>query len=70
MTKNPHFGMRLAYIGIATGIVALLFIPAFIAGTQLAGLFNIGGFVLLAVWSIMVGIKLRRTPSITLSQVP
>lgn len=60
MTKSPSFGRRTAYIGYATGIVALLFIPAFIAGSQLSGLFNITGFALLVIWSILAGVKLRR----------
>ena len=60
MRKSAPFGKRSGYLGIATGIVALLFIPAFIAGTQLSGLFNIAGFVLLVAWSLLVGTKLRK----------
>ncbi len=60
MRKNSLFGKRSAYLGFATGIVALLFVPAFIAGTQLSGLFNIVGFVLLVAWSVLVGTKLRK----------
>ncbi len=62
MAKAPAFGKRVAYIGVAAGIVSLLFIPAFLSGVQqLAGLFNIGGFVLLVAWSLLAGLKLRRS---------
>jgi hypothetical protein len=60
MTKNSSFGRRNAYLGFATGIVALLFIPAFIAGSQLSGIFNIVGFLLLFFWSVLSGLKLRK----------
>ena len=60
LRKNSSFGNRPAYFGYATGIVALLFIPTFIAGSMLSGLFNIVGFALLVVWSILVGTKLRK----------
>ena len=61
MRRSPNFGARVGYVGIASGIVALLFIPAFLVAPQLAGLFNIGGFVLLVVWSLLAGFKLRRS---------
>ena len=60
MVKSPVFIKRIGYLGYATGIVALLFIPSFIAVPMLAGLFNIVGFILLVIWSILVGIKLRK----------
>jgi hypothetical protein len=60
MTKNSSFGRRNAYLGFATGIVALLFIPAFIAGSQLSGIFNIVGFLLLFFWSVLSGLRLRK----------
>jgi hypothetical protein len=60
MRKSPSFGGRPAYLGFATGIVAMLFIPAFLAGSMLSGLFNIVGFVLLFFWSVVVGLKLRK----------
>src|SRR5207245_6597880 len=43
MLREPAFGKRSGYVGIGAGILGLLFIPAFIVGTQLSGLFNIGG---------------------------
>ena len=67
MSKSNSFGRRTAYIGYATGILALLFIPAFVAGSQASGLFNIAGFALLAVWSILAGVKLRKG---SLAQLP
>jgi hypothetical protein len=59
MTRSGSFRRGVGYLGILTGVAALLFIPAFIAGSQLAGLFNLAGFVLLGVWSILAGLKLR-----------
>jgi len=42
-------------------IVAILFIPAFVGGgAQLAGLFNFGGFVLMVIWSVGAGFRLRK----------
>ncbi len=59
MLKGGVFKKSSGYIGIVCGILALLFIPAISLGSMmLAGLFNIGGFVLLVIWSIIVGYKL------------
>ncbi len=58
--KSGRFRKSIGYIGIATGVVSILFVPAFVAGSQLAGLFNIGGFVLLVVWSLTAGLRLHR----------
>jgi len=60
LLKRPEFRKRFAYVGFACGLVALLFIPAFLAQSQLAGLFNIAGFLLLVVWSLGVGSTLYR----------
>jgi hypothetical protein len=48
------------YIGIISGVLGILFIPTFAVGSMLSGLFNIGGFVFLVIWSILVGYKLYR----------
>jgi len=61
MRKTTAFGTRVGYFGTVTGVVALLFIPAFLVGSQLAGLFNIAGFALLVVWSLLAGLKLRKS---------
>jgi len=61
MLKSGSFRRGICYVGILCGVVAILFIPAFVGGgAQLAGLFNIGGFVLLVVWSLGSGYKLRK----------
>ncbi len=60
MTRSPSFGSRMGYLGVVTGIVALLFIPAFLTGSQLSGLFNLAGFALLGIWSIWAGLRLRK----------
>ena len=62
MLRDPRFGRRSAYVGIAGGILGLLFIPTFALGSQLSGLFNIGGFILLVIWSLLVGVVLYRRP--------
>jgi hypothetical protein len=59
MTRSGSFRRGVGYLGILAGLVAILFVPAFVAGSQLAGLFNLAGFVLLGVWSILAGLKLR-----------
>lgn len=64
MAKSSRFGKRSSYLGYATGVLALLFIPAFLVSMQIAGIFNIGGFMLLVVWSILVAVKLRKPPTI------
>ena len=59
MLKGGVFKKSSGYIGIVSGILALLFIPAITLGSMmLAGLFNIGGFVFLVIWSLLVGYKL------------
>ena len=60
MTRTSVFGRTTGLLGIISGVVALLFIPAFIFGSQLAGLFNIGGFAFLVLWSIATGYRLYR----------
>ncbi len=60
MLKSQTFKKSSAYIGIVSGVLGLLFIPTFIVGSMLSGLFNIGGFVFLVIWSILVGYKLYK----------
>ena len=60
MLRETPFRRSAAYVGIVGGIVALLFIPAFVLGSPLSGLFNLAGFVLLFIWSVMVGWTLYR----------
>jgi hypothetical protein len=61
MLKSGVFKRAISYLGVVCGVVAILFIPAFVGGgAQLAGLFNIGGFVLLVIWSAGAGLRLRK----------
>src|SRR5712692_9556862 len=60
MLKTQTFKKSAASVGIVSGILGLLFIPAFSVGSMLSGVFNIGGFVLLVIWSILVGYKYYR----------
>jgi hypothetical protein len=61
MLKSGTFRRSISYLGVVCGVVAILFVPAFVGGgAQLAGLFNIGGFVLLVIWSVGAGLRLRR----------
>ena len=60
MPKSLGFRRSGAYVGYVTGILSLLFIPAFLFAPQLAGLFNIRGFVFLVIWSLLVGNRLRK----------
>jgi hypothetical protein len=60
MLRDNRFRRGSAAIGITGAILGLLFIPTFLLGSQLSGLFNIAGFVLLVVWSVMVGLSLYR----------
>ena len=60
MLKSQTFKKSLGYIGILSGVIGLLFIPTFAIGSMLAGLFNIGGFIFLVVWSLLVGLKLYK----------
>ena len=60
MPKSLAFGRSSAYVGVVTGILALLFIPAYALGSPLAGFFNIAGFAFLAIWSLLVGYRLRK----------
>lgn len=62
MLKNGEiFRKSAAYGGAASGVLGLLFIPAFSLGVQqLSGLFNLGGFVLLVIWSLVSGYKLYK----------
>jgi hypothetical protein len=60
MLKSQTFKKSTAYTGMGSGVLGLLFIPTFSAGSMLSGLFNISGFVFLAIWSIIVGSKLYK----------
>jgi len=60
MLKSQTFKKSLGYIGILSGVLGLLFIPTFALGSMLSGLFNIGGFIFLVVWSLLVGLKLYK----------
>ena len=60
MMRETPFRRSASYVGIVGGIVALLFIPTFVIGSQISGLFNLAGFVLLFIWSVMVGWTLYR----------
>src|SRR2546427_5665847 len=60
MLRETPFRRSAAYVGIVGGIVALLFLPTFVLGSPLSGLFNLAGFVLLFVWSVIVGWTLYR----------
>jgi hypothetical protein len=60
MLKSETFKKSVGYIGIISGVLGILFIPTFAVGSMLSGLFNIGGFVFLVIWSILVGYKLYR----------
>jgi hypothetical protein len=71
MLKSGAFMRVVSYVGIVCGVVAILFIPAFVGGgAQLAGLFNIGGFVLLVVWSMGAGLRLRKLANLAGSTPP
>jgi len=71
MLKSGTFKRAISYLGVVCGVVAILFVPAFVGGgAQLAGLFNIGGFVLLVVWSLGAGFRLRRVGLPKPSQAP
>ncbi len=60
MLESHTFKTSAAYVGMVSGILGLLFIPTFSVGSMLSGLFNIGGFVFLVIWSILVGYRLYR----------
>ncbi len=60
MLQSQTFKKSAAYIGMASGVLGLLFIPTFALGSMLSGLFNIGGFVLLVIWSILAGYRLYK----------
>ncbi len=60
MLKSQTFKKSAAYVGIVSGVLGLLFIPAFSVGSMLSGLFNIGGFVFLVIWSILAGYRLYK----------
>src|SRR3989441_4457525 len=60
MLKSETFKKSAAYIGMASGVLGLLFIPTFALGSMLSGLFNIGGFVLLVIWSMLAGYRLYK----------
>jgi hypothetical protein len=60
MLKSQTFKKSLGYIGILSGVLGLLFIPTFAMGSMLSGLFNIGGFIFLVIWSVLVGLKLYK----------
>ncbi len=58
--KSQTFKKSTGYAGIVSGVLGLLFIPTFVVGSMLSGIFNIGGFVFLVTWSILVGYKLYK----------
>jgi len=60
MIKSGTFKKSIGYIGIVCGVLGLLFIPTFTVGSMLSGLFNIGGFIFLVVWSVLAGLKMRK----------
>ncbi len=61
MTRSQPFRRSTGYVGIVSGILALLFIPAFALGSPAAaGIFNLGGFVFLGIWSLLAGYRLRK----------
>src|SRR3989442_1130476 len=55
LLRDTRFRRSAAYVGMACGILALQFIPTFVLGSQLSGLFNLGGFLFLVIWSVMAG---------------
>jgi len=63
LPRRSEFRKGFSYLGLACGVIALLFIPAFLAQSMLAGLFNILGFVLLVVWSLGAGRALLKLKS-------
>jgi hypothetical protein len=61
MTRSQSFRRSTGYIGIVSGVLALLFIPAFALGSpSAAGIFNLGGFIFLGIWSLLAGYRLRK----------
>jgi len=60
MLKSETFKKATGYIGILSGILGLLFIPTFAAGSMLSGLFNLGGFIFLVIWSVLGGLRLNK----------
>jgi len=60
MLKSWTFKKSAAYTGMVSAALGLLFIPTFALGSMLSGLFNIGGFVFLVIWSLLVGYKLYK----------
>jgi hypothetical protein len=58
--KSQTFKKSTGYAGIVSGVLGLLFIPTFVVGSMLSGIFNIGGFVFLVTWSTLVGYKLYK----------
>ena len=60
MLKSQTFKKSVGYTGIGSGVLGLLFVPTFAVGSMLSGLFNIGGFIFLVIWSLLVGLKLYK----------
>src|SRR5712691_1674729 len=60
MLKSQTFRKSAAYTGMVSAALGLLFIPTFAMSSVLSGLFNIGGFVFLVIWSLLVGYKLYK----------
>ena len=58
--KSRTFKKSAAYTGMVSAALGLLFIPTFAMSSVLSGLFNIGGFVFLVIWSLLVGYKLYK----------
>jgi hypothetical protein len=60
MLKSQTLKKSAAYAGMVSGVLGLLFIPTFSAGSMISGLFNIGGFVFLVIWSSLAGYRLYK----------
>ena len=60
MVRTSAFGRATGVLGIVSGVVARLFIPAIIIGSPLAGLFNVRGFTSLVLRSLLTGYRLHR----------
>lgn len=62
MLGDKMFKRSSAYIGVVGGVLGLLFVPTFLLGSPLSGIFNLGGFVFLVVWSFLTGRTLYKLP--------
>ena len=55
MLHSTTFKRGTAYIGIVARVLGLLFAPTFLIGSMISGIFNLGGFVFLVIWSFLAG---------------